>query len=145
MDTENLKRLKEVLDAADDKERLTTRLKMQEEITELQRRVAHYQLMLEQRDSDRQALREEIEAYQRVQVGMNNEREETWRLLDRTKVYLGGPLLVVTYAAFVYSGMRILQWADMATSSPMAFIGMLVVACVATIASMIALEGVIER
>jgi hypothetical protein len=145
MDTENLKRLKAVLDAADDKERLTTRLKMQEELTELNRRVAHYQQMLEERDADRQALREEIEAYQRVQQGMNNEREETWRLLDRTKVYLGGPLLVVTYLGLLWAGMEVLKWAGMATSSPMAFIGLLIGSGIGAIAGMIALEGVIER
>ena len=145
MDTENIKRLKAVLDAADDKERLTTRLKMQEELTELNRRVAHYQQMLEERDADRQALREEIEAYQRVQVGMETEREELWRLMERYKAFLGTPLLVVTYLGLIWAGMEILKWAGMATSSPMAFIGLLIGSGIGAIAGMIALEGVIER
>jgi hypothetical protein len=121
------------------------RSKYVEEIEELRRRVAHYQLMLEQRDADRQALREELEGFKRVQVGMNNEREETWRLMERYKVFLGAPLLVVTYLGLIWAGLEILKWAGMATSSPMAFIGVLLGSGIGAIAGMIALEGVIER
>jgi hypothetical protein len=121
------------------------RSKYVEEIEELRRRVAHYQLMLEQRDNDRASLREEMDGFKLVRQSMENEREETWRLLERYKVFLGGPLLVASYLGLIWAGMEVLKWAGLATSSPMAFIGLLIGSGIGAIAAMIALEGVIER
>ena len=126
-------------------EPVVTRNKLVEELTELNRRVAHYQQMLEERDADRASLREELAGFQLVRQSMENEREETWRLLERYKVFLGGPLMVASYLGLIWAGMEILKWAGMATSSPMAFIGVLLGSGIGAIAGMIGLERMIER
>jgi chromosome segregation ATPase len=118
--------------------------KLREEIVELNRRVSHYQEMLEARDADRQSLREEIEAYQRVQVGMQKEYEDLYATLNRAKGRFGGIATVSVFLGLVWAGTQVLEWAGLATSSPMAFVVMLGTAFVGTLATMIAIDSTID-
>ena len=144
MDVENAKRVKAVLDAHYDRERLETRIKLSEEVAELQRRVASYQRMLEARDADRQALREEVAAYQRVQVGMEREYEALYATLNRAKARFGGIATVAVFGGLVWGGTQVLEWAGLATSSPTAFVAMLGTAFVGTLTVMIGLDRSID-
>ena len=118
--------------------------KLREEIVELQRLVASYQRMLEERDNDRQSLREEVAAYQRVQVGMEREREQIYSTLDRAKARLGAPLLALVFLSLYMGGMEVLQWAGLAVSSPLAWGGMVAAVIVTTLAIMIGLDRSID-
>ena len=118
--------------------------KLREEISELQRRVSHYQEMLEARDADRQALREEVAAFQTVQVGMQKEYEDLYSTLNRAKGRFGGIATVAVFLGLVWGGFQVLDWMGLATSSPMAFVAMLGTAFVGTLATMIAIDSTID-
>ena len=118
--------------------------KLREEIVELNRRVSHYQEMLEKRDADRQSLREEVAAFQAVQVGMQREYEDLYATLNRAKARFGGIATVAVFLGMVWCGFQVLDWLGLATSSPMAFVAMLGTAFVGTLATMVAIDASID-
>ncbi len=118
--------------------------KLREEIVELNRRVSHYQEMLEARDADRQALREEVAAYQQVQVSMQKEYEDLYATLNRAKARFGGIATVAVFGGLVWGGTQVLDWLGLATSSPLAFVAMVGVSFVGTLATMIAIDSTID-
>ncbi len=76
MNTENLKRLREVFDRADDQDRLTTRLKLQEEL-------ASKAVLLDAQLTQIEDLKVEVERAQRACLTIDQEWEESHARLER--------------------------------------------------------------